>query len=131
MSADAPFARDRQGNLVLNSWDSFVLGHTHPVNIAGHFISFLMFWGFPTLALVTWNPWWLLAWCASGFVGIFSHYISGEGDVNYVYENTSPFVSMYVSVMFVKILRRTYATDVETARRRLAQLEERDAKLAS
>ena len=124
MSAeDSPFVQDRDGNLVLNPWDSFVLGHTNPVNIAGHFVSFLMFWGCPAMALITWNPWWLLAWCTSGFIGIFSHYISGEGDVKYFYENTSPFVSMYVSVMFYKIACRTYASDISDARGRLAQLE--------
>ena len=37
MSAeDRLLCEGRDGNLVLNPWDSFVLGHTNPVNIAGH-----------------------------------------------------------------------------------------------
>ena len=43
--------------------------------------------------------------------------------MKYFYENTSPFVSLYVSVMFYKIACRTYASDISDARGRLAQLE--------
>ena len=52
----------------------------------------------------------------------FRHYISGEGDVKYFYENTSP-CPLYVSVMFYKIACRTYASDISDARGRLAQLK--------
>jgi hypothetical protein len=63
------FPRDRNGNPTLESWDLFVVRHQKPSNLAGHFISFLLFSGSPLNALLTSQPMWLVGFFISGGVG--------------------------------------------------------------
>ena len=122
MSADSGFLTDKDGNPTLSTWDLFVLRHNKRLNLQIHFIAFLMFYGGPIVALVTWNPWWMVAYVLSGPLGAFAHYVSGDGGVNLREATSSPLVVFYVTIMFFKIARRTYAADVEAAKSRYAQL---------
>ena len=123
MSVDSEFIRDKEGNLTLSSWDLFVLRHNKPLNLQIHFVAFLMFYGGPVAALITWDPWWLVAYVLSGPLGAFAHYISGDGGVNLREATSSPLVVFYVTIMFFKIACRTYAAEVSAARERYERLK--------
>lgn len=123
MSDEAEFLRDKDGKLTLSTWDLFVLRHNKRLNLQIHFVAFLMFYGGPVVALITWNPWWLVAYVLSGPLGAFAHYVSGDGGVNLREATSSPLVVFYVTIMFYKIACRTYANDVAIAKRRYERLK--------
>jgi hypothetical protein len=116
------FIRLEDGTLTLNSWDGFVVRHQKPSNLLGHFVSFLMFYGGPLVALLTAKPLWLLLFFASGAVGALSHHLTGDGKINLKEATSSPLVVFYVTVMFARILRGTYREDINRANDRYRRL---------
>ena len=118
--------------VVLDPWDAFVVRHQKPANLVGHFLSFVCFYGGPALALATWNPWWLLAFLASGGIGALSHHLTGDGRVDVREATSSPLVVFFVTRMFWRILRGAYADDIARANARYAEgLAARAATLSS
>jgi hypothetical protein len=118
--------------VVLDPWDAFVVRHQKPSNLAGHFVSFVCFYGGPALALGTRNPWWLLPFFASGGIGALSHHLTGDGKVDVREATSSPLVVFFVTRMFWRILRGTYAEDIARANARYAEAcAARDATLSS
>ncbi len=113
----------------LDAWDLFVLRHTKPGNLAVHFVSFLMFFGAPVLALLTWDPWWLLAFFLSGGVGAAGHYAFDDAGVSLREATSTPTVPFFVAIMFYKLARRTYWADVAAARTKLERLRARGVEL--
>lgn len=113
MSANSAAGLGRDHDL--DSWDLFVLRHQSRGNLVVHFVSWLMFFFGPVLALVTWNPWWLIAFLASGLVGAGGHYAFKDSGVSLKEATSSPAVPLYVTVMFYKLARRRYWDDVAAA----------------
>jgi hypothetical protein len=103
----------------LTPWERFVVRHTKAGNLAVHFVSMLLFFGAPPLALVTWSPWPLLGFAVSGLVGTAGHVIFRDGTVSVRESTAQPEVPYYVLIMFWKIARRQYAAEVEAARTKL------------
>ena len=104
----------------LTSWDLFVLRHSKPGNLAVHALSLAMFAGSPVVALVTWNPWWLLAFFTSGVVGAAGHYLFDDAGVSLREATSQPEVPYFVVLMFYKLLRGTYWGELEAAREKAA-----------
>ena len=117
------FPRAKDGSLTLRSWDLFVVRHQKPSNLAGHFVSFLMFYGGPLLALTTGNHWGWVAFFASGAVGAISHFLTGDGKVNLREATSSPLVVFYVTLLFWKLFRGTYRQDIERANANFRKLQ--------
>lgn len=116
------FPRDRNGNPTLESWDLFVVRHQKPSNLAGHFVSLLLFYGSPLLALLTSQPIWLVGFFSSGAVGALSHHLTGDGKINLKEATSSPRVVFYVTVLFVKLALGTYKNDIDRANARYQEL---------
>jgi hypothetical protein len=116
------FPRDRNGKPTLESWDLFVVRHQKPSNLAGHFISFLLFYGSPLLALLTSQPMWLVGFFISGGVGALSHHFTGDGKVNLHEATSSPRVVFYVTILFAKLALGTYQNDIDRANARYQEL---------
>jgi hypothetical protein len=116
------FPRDRNGNPTLESWDLYVIRHQKPSNLAGHFISLLLFCGSPLLALLTSQPMWLVGFFISGGVGALSHHLTGDGKVNLQEATSSPRVVFYVTIMFAKLALGTYQNDIDRANARYQEL---------
>jgi hypothetical protein len=102
-------------NEPLTAWDQFVLRHRRPSNLVLHFISFFCFFGGPVLALLLWNPWYLVLFFASGLVGAAGHWISGDGGVNLRETTSSPQVVKFNTIMVYKVLSGSYRADIERA----------------
>jgi hypothetical protein len=100
---------------VLTPWERFVLRHTHRGNLALHFVSMLMFFGAPVVALVLWSPWPLLAFMTSGLVGTAGHYLFRDGTVSARESTSQPEVPYYVLRMFWLLARGRYAHEVAAA----------------
>jgi hypothetical protein len=116
------FPRDRNGNPTLESWDLFVVRHQKPSNLAGHFISLLLFYGSPFLALLTSQPIWLVGFFSSGAVGALSHHLTGDGKINLQEATSSPRVVFYVTLLFAKLALGTYQNDIDRANARYQEL---------
>lgn len=102
----------------LTAWERFVLRHTKPGNLAIHFLSMLLFYGSPLVALIAWSPWPLVGFVISGAVGTAGHYLFRDGTVSVRESTSQPEVPYYVVVMFWKIARGEYAAEIERARAR-------------
>jgi hypothetical protein len=111
-AADSPFS----------SWDNFVLRHQKPGNLIVHFISAIFYYVSPIVALLTWNPYWLLFFASSGILGAAGHYAFRDGGVSVKEATFSPLVPLFVLIMFYKIFTGTYGRDTELAERKLARL---------
>ncbi len=98
------------------AWESFVLRHTKPGNLAVHFVSFLMFCGAPIAALLTWNPWWMIPFFASGLVGSLGHYLFNESNVSLNEATSDARVPFFVALIFYNIAKGTYAAEIAKAR---------------
>lgn len=104
----------------LTGWESFVLRHTRPGNLAVHFASMLLFFGSPLAALLLWSPWPLLGFAVSGAVGTAGHYLFHDGTVSVRESTSQPEVPYFVLVMFWKIARGTYGQEIAAARAKQA-----------
>lgn len=107
-------------NRILTPWELFVLRHRKPLNLWIHAVSFGMFYGGPVAALISRNPWWLVLFAASGSVGAFGHWVSGDGGVNVREATSSPLVVFYVTRMFWRMARGRYGADIAAAEARHA-----------
>ena len=103
----------------LSNWQKFILRHSHPLNLAFHFVSFLMFYGGLLLHILTGNQWWLAAFLLSGRVGAIGHLISGEGEVTWIEGTIDIRVPFYVTLIFYRIARGTYFAEVNRLRENL------------
>jgi hypothetical protein len=108
--------RGPDGAWTLPAWDLFVLRHHRPLNLAIHAVSFAMFWGGPIAAVATGEPVWLLAFFASGAVGAFGHWVSGDGGVDLREATRSPTVVFFVTRLFARLLTGRYSDDLRRAR---------------
>ncbi len=104
----------------VTAWDSFVLRHTKTGNLVVHFISALMFYVAPVIALITWNPWWTVPFFLSGGVGALGHYAFRDAGVSLKEATFTPTVPLFVMIMFYKLARGTYFDDVEAARAKIS-----------
>lgn len=110
----------------LTAWERFVLRHTRPGNLAIHFVSMLLYFGSPLVALLLWSPWPLVGFVVSGVVGTSGHYLFRDGSVSVRESTARPEVPYYVVVMFWKIARGEYGREIAAAR---AKAEARGAPL--
>jgi hypothetical protein len=115
--------RGPDGRWTLPAWELFVLRHHRPLNLAIHACSFAMFWGGPVAALATGEPAWLVAFFASGAVGAFGHWISGDGGVDLREATRSPTVVFFVTRLFARLLLGRYGEDLRRARDGLAAVQ--------
>ncbi|HVJ92709.1 MAG TPA: hypothetical protein VM580_23070 [Labilithrix sp.] len=99
----------------LTPWDRFVLRHRRPGNLVVHFVSAILFFGSPLAALVFKQPWLLLGFFSSGLLGAAGHHVFADGVVSVREATVATEVPYFVLVMFYKIARGTYATDIERA----------------
>jgi hypothetical protein len=102
----------------ITEWDSFVLNHTKTGNHVFHLISSLCFFGGPIAALVTRNPYFLIAFFGSGLIGTFGHFVFKDGLVSVRDATVRHRVPLYVLRMFYQIAIGRYSTTVAEARRR-------------
>jgi hypothetical protein len=114
------------GSYALTPWDNFVCRHRLPWNVVGHLISFLMFYGGPTLALVRWDARWLILFFTSGVVGAASHWLTGDGAVDTREATSSPQTVLFVNRMFLRIAIGQYSSDIATALARRDELARRN-----
>lgn len=103
------------GGVELTPWDLFVLRHRNTANLWVHFVSFIIYYASPVVALLTRNPWWLVGLPISGYLGALGHYVFKDGGVDVKEATFSPRVVTYVTIMFYKIARGTYFAEVELA----------------
>lgn len=104
----------------LTAWELFVLRHTKPGNLVVHGVSFVLFWvgWLAPLPLGDWR-WWLLV-PLSGPVGTAGHYLFRDGGVKLKEATVDPLVPFFVTRMFWRLARGTYAQDLARARARYA-----------
>lgn len=105
--------------LKLTSWDLFVLRHRDPNNLKVHFVSFVVYYGSPVLALVFANWWWLLGLPLSGLIGASGHYLFKDGGVKVREATFDPLVVTYVTYMFIRIALRRYPADITAAEQKM------------
>ena len=103
----------------LSNWQKFILRHSHPLNLAFHFVSFLMFYSGLLLPIATGNLWWLAVFLFSGRVGAIGHWISGEGEITWTEGTIDIRVPFYVTLIFYRIARGTYFAEVNRLRANL------------
>lgn len=99
----------------LTSWELFVLRHRKPGNLAVHFVSFVVYYTSPCLALGLKNPLYLLGLPLSGMIGASGHFLFKDGGVKVKEATFDPKVVMFVTLMFYKIAKGTYARDIQAA----------------
>lgn len=64
-------------------WETFVLKHRHPGNIAFHWVSFFVFYGLPLYALCT-RQWWLMIfWPLSSLIGLMGHLLFEKNQIDF------------------------------------------------
>jgi len=102
----------------LTEWETFILRHQKPGNLAVHFVSWLMFFGGPLIALLTFNPWWLSLFLLSGATGAAGHFIFGDSGVSLREATSNLSVPVFVSRMFWDLLRGKYWSQVQEAQRK-------------
>lgn len=107
----------------LTSWDLFVLRHRDHRNLIVHFISFLVYYFSPVIAIIFKNPWYLLGLPLSGAIGASGHYLFKDGGVNTKEATRSPQVVFFVTIMFYRIFRGKYQGDIEQAMSKQARLK--------
>ncbi len=105
-------------------WDRFVVRHSDPMNLCIHFLSMLMYFVAPVLALTTGNALWWWGPVLSGSVGAFGHWISGDGGVSLKEATLEVTVPFFVPMVFWKILQGSYFTeDLPRARAKFRQTD--------
>jgi hypothetical protein len=62
-----------------SDWLRFVIDHRHPLNLALHVISALVYWGSLVAFVFTREPLLLLTWLLSGGFGIAGHVLARDG----------------------------------------------------
>ena len=102
----------------VSAWEDFILRHTHPGNLALHFVSMLMFYGSPVALLLTQNHYWCVPFFLSGLVGTGGHYLFRDGGVSVKESTSSPTVVFFVLIMFYKIARGTYFQEIAQAKQK-------------
>ena len=101
----------------LSEWDRFILRHQNPGNLFIHFISWLMFFGGPLLAIWKWNFWYLGLFFTSGWMGAFGHFVFKDSGVSLKEATSSAMVPVYVTRMLWSLLKGDYWSQVERARK--------------
>lgn len=99
-------------------WDVFVLKHRHPANIALHILGVVIFYGLLAGAIVTRNPWLLLALPSSQLVGLLGHALFERTHIDVHDAVFSGRASRCLNRMFVRVLTGRYGADI---RARVAQ----------
>ena len=100
-----------------DTWDAFVVRHTHPLNVAFHALSAVTFVAAPALALAQREPLWLLVFFGSGLIAVAGHLLSGEAvDALTVRRATSSLeVVVHVGRMCVLLARGRWTDEVRRA----------------
>ncbi len=106
------------GAPVLTPWDIFVLRHRRPLNLVIHFISLLCFYGGLGLAAGTRDWHYLLPFFASGLIGAFGHFVSGDGGVSVRETTSTPTVVVFVPWLFFRLFTGRYGADIARAEAR-------------
>jgi len=107
----------------LSPWEFFVLRHTKRGNLIVHFLSFVVYWASPTLALSTGDWRWLIGLPLSGIIAAPAHYIFDDGGISVREATFSPSVVMFVTIMFWRIARGLYGEDIAKARARYDEIK--------
>lgn len=121
LDGSAPFSKEP-----LSNWERFVIRHSKPSNLQIHFVSFLMFWGGLFIPLIVDDYRWVALFFASGLMGAFGHWVTGDGRVSPKEATRDPQVVFFVTIMFLKIAKGTYFREVEEAQRRYDYLSDMD-----
>ncbi len=106
----------------LTDWDLFVMRHRSLPNVAVHFVSFLLFWLSPVLALAV-NPLWWVGFFSSGLVGAFGHYVFKDGRVDAREATSSLQVVRFSSLMAFSFLRGRWPAEIRLVESRFADHE--------
>ncbi|MBL7546162.1 MAG: hypothetical protein JNL11_20245 [Bdellovibrionaceae bacterium] len=101
----------------LENWDLFVLRHQQKANIRIHFISFLMFWLGPILALAIHPIYWVLFFL-SGMVGVAGHYFCKDGTVDRKEATSSVEVVVFSSLMAILFVSQSYDQEIVRVKRK-------------
>jgi hypothetical protein len=105
----------------ITAWELFVLRHRHPLNLRIHFVSMCMYLVgcacfFAVLLTEQRFSWpWFALWCASGPMGAFGHWWTGDGRVSAREATHDPAVPFFVFRMFWHLARGSYAEEVRRA----------------
>lgn len=104
-------------------WEIFVLKHRHPANLAFHWVSFMMLYGSPILALATWNAWWLFCVPLSSVVGVIGHCLFEDSSVDFRDTVYNPQTMRCLNRMFYRMATGRYAQDVALMTSRLHEYQ--------
>ncbi len=107
----------------LTAWDLFVVRHRKRGNHVMHFLSALMFFGGPLVAVVQRNPWYMLLFFASGGMGTLGHYMFRDGVVSVREATATPNVPRFVLKMFWLLGRGQYQSQVDLALTKMSARE--------
>ena len=89
-----------------------------------HAVSASFFFGAPVVALVSWNPWWLIPFFVSGVVGSAGHYLFDDGRVDARETTSAPEVPPYVLLMFWMLLRGQWWDEVARAQQAVREAQQ-------
>lgn len=103
------------------AWQAFVVRHRDPRNLRIHFVSMWMY--LVGCAAFCWvlatehrfDVAWFALWCASGPMGAFGHWWTGDGGVSVREATHDPLVPLFVFRMFWHLARGTYGDEIDRA----------------
>ena len=101
----------------LENWDLFVLRHQNMKNVAVHFISCMMFWLGPVLAIAVHPLYWILFF-GSGLVGTAGHYFFKDGTVDAREATSSLQVVVFSTLMAAFFITGRYPYEIQRVLRK-------------
>lgn len=103
---------------IRESWWPFVRKHTHPGNLAIHWLSFMLFYGVPIFAVLKLDFRLLILWPLSSFVGFAGHLIFERQDISLSDTVYSSKTMRCINRMFLRMVLGKYKRDLSSIKRR-------------
>lgn len=94
----------------LTEWEFFVIRHQETGNLLFHLASWLLWIVALAASIITLRWEWMVAFLVSPWVGVAGHYIYRDGLVR-SRDFIRPQTLIYLTVIFIMVLRRTYKTE--------------------